>query len=150
MLTITERNPLRNLAMPGVTGLIWALAAASVAFWVLMWPTQQAGVALVPVAATQTKQDTHAQTAKALGHAAASKASAELSVNSPFKLMGVIASPTGQGSALIATDGQAPKAFRVGQAVQDGWTLDSLTARQARLKSVNAQVTLELPAPEKP
>jgi hypothetical protein len=38
----------------------------------------------------------------------------------------------------------------VGQAVQDGWTLDSLTARQARLKSVNAQVTLELPASEKP
>jgi general secretion pathway protein C len=64
--------------------------------------------------------------------------------------MGVIASPTGQGSALIATDGQAPKAFRVGQAVQDGWTLDSLTARQARLKSVSAQVTLELPASEKP
>jgi general secretion pathway protein C len=150
MLSIFERNPLRNLAIPGVTGLVWALAAASVAFWVLMWPTQQAGVALVPVAATQTKQVTHTQTAKALGHAAASKTSAEQPVNSPFKLMGVIASPTGQGSALIATDGQAPKAFRVGQTVQDGWTLESLTARQARLKSVNAQVTLELPAPEKP
>jgi general secretion pathway protein C len=150
MLSIFERNPLRNLAMPGMTGLIWALAAASVAFWVLMWPKQQAGVALAPIAATQTNQAFHIQIGKALGHVAASKASAELPVNSLFKLIGVIASPTGQGSALIATDGQAPRAFRVGQTVQDGWTLDSLTARQARLKSVNAQVTLELPASEKP
>jgi general secretion pathway protein C len=70
--------------------------------------------------------------------------------SSQFKLMGVIASPTGQGSALIATDGQAPKAYRAGQTVQDGWTLVSLTPRQARLKSANAQVTLDLPVSDKP
>ncbi len=64
--------------------------------------------------------------------------------------MGVIASASGQGSALIATDGQPPKAYRVGQTVQDGWTLVSLTARQARLKSASAEVLLDLPSAEKP
>jgi general secretion pathway protein C len=65
-------------------------------------------------------------------------------------LIGVIASASGQGSALIATDGQPPKAYRVGQMVQDGVTLESLTARQAVLKSANAQWQLELPAVDKP
>jgi general secretion pathway protein C len=145
MRTISERNPLRILAMPGVTGLIWAIAAASVVFWVLMWPTQQAGVALVPVAATQTKQDTHTQTAKALGRAAASKANAELPVNSPFKLMGVIVNPSGQGSALISVNGLPPRPYKTGEILQNGWLLHSLTSAQAHLKIEGAHVVLEMP-----
>jgi general secretion pathway protein C len=149
MLSIFQHSPSRNLAMPWVTGLVWALAAAGAAFWVLVWPIQQTAVVLAPTAADQTSQATQAQTAKALGHAADPKTSAVQPASSQFKLMGVIASPTGQGSALIATDGQAPKAYRAGQAVQDGWSLVSLTARQARLKSSVAEVVLELPVMDK-
>jgi general secretion pathway protein C len=150
MLSIFQHSPSRNLVMPWVTGLVWALAAASIVFWVLMWPTQQTAMALAPTAADQTTQATQAQTAKALGDAADPKTHAVQPASSQFKLMGVIASPTGQGSALIATDGQAPKAYRAGQTVQDGWTLVSLTPRQARLKSATAQVTLDLPVSDKP
>ena len=88
--------------------------------------------------------------AKALGQAASSAANDAPQTSSTYKLMGVIASASGQGSALIATDGQPPKAYRVGQTVQDGWTLVSLTARQARLKSSSAEVLLELPPADKP
>jgi general secretion pathway protein C len=146
MLSIFQHSPSRNLVMPWVTGLVWALAAASIVFWVLMWPTQQTAMALAPTAATQATQ---AQTAKALGDAADPKTHAVQPASSQFKLMGVIASPTGQGSALIATDGQAPKAYRAGQTVQDGWSLVSLTTRQARLKSSVAEVVLELPVKDK-
>jgi len=60
--------------------------------------------------------------------------------------LGVIASASGQGSALIAVDGQQPKPFRVGQTVQDDWVLSSLTARKASLKSSSKEMLLELPA----
>ena len=88
--------------------------------------------------------------ARALGQIAAQEAP-KAQTNSQFKLLGVIASSSGQGSALIATDdGQPPKAYRVGQAVQDGLTLVALTTRQARLQSSGAEVLLELPDPDKP
>ena len=93
--------------------------------------------------------DLHAPMARALGQAISSDAIPAPQTSTNHKLMGVIASVSGQGSALIATDGQPPKAYRVGQTVQDGWTLVSLTARQARLKSSSAEVLLELPPADK-
>ena len=129
---------------------ICAGAAASVVYWGLQLTTPPASPSTAALAAPgNVPHDATASVARALGHTATAAVQVS-ATGSPFKLMGVIASASGQGSALIATDGQAPKAYRVGQAVQDGWTLDSLTARQARLKSVNAQVTLELPVSEKP
>jgi general secretion pathway protein C len=59
-------------------------------------------------------------------------------------LLGVIASASGQGSALIAIDGQPPRAFRMGQIVQDGWQLQSLTPKQARLSKGSSVNLLEL------
>jgi general secretion pathway protein C len=85
-----------------------------------------------------------------LGHQAEPNTSAPTQTSSQHQLLGVIASTSGQGSALIAVDGQPPKAYRVGQSVQEGWTLVSLTARQARLKSNTAEILLELPVLEKP
>jgi general secretion pathway protein C len=64
--------------------------------------------------------------------------------------LGVIASGTGQGSALIALDGQPPKAFRVGQDVSDGLKLVFLTPRQARLQSSGQALVLDLPASATP
>jgi general secretion pathway protein C len=87
--------------------------------------------------------------ARALGHKAEPNTSAKAPSRSQYQLLGVIASASGQGSALIAVDGQPPKAYRVGQPVQDGWTLVSLTPKQARLKSGSAEMLLELPSTEK-
>jgi general secretion pathway protein C len=66
-----------------------------------------------------------------------------------FVLSGVVALNSGQGAALIAVDAQAPKAFKVGQTVAEGWVLQSLGPRQAHLAaSVDgpALITLDMPA----
>ena len=134
-----------------VTAAVWTLAAASAVYWVLHWPKAELAIAAsVPAASNQATADQHVPMARALGQAVAQSASPALQTSSAYKLVGVIASPSGQGSALIAVDGQPPKAYKVGQTVQDGWTLASLTARQARLKSSGAEVLLELPATDKP
>lgn len=65
--------------------------------------------------------------------------------------MGVIAASSGQGSALIGSDGQPPKAYREGQVVADGLTLADLSPRQVKLKSAGTELLLELAGPpEKP
>jgi general secretion pathway protein C len=128
------------------TAGIWTLAAASVAFWVLRWPSSDLPLTVNTATATSLSSPNQgAQTARALGQPHAKSASPVLQASSQYKLMGVIASASGQGSALIATDGQPPKAYRVGQSVQDGWNLVALTARQARLRSSGAEILLELP-----
>ena len=127
------------------------LAAASIAYWVLQWPKAELAIAAsVPASSNQATADQHVPMARALGQAATQAASPALQTSNAYKLLGVIASPSGQGSALIATNGQPPKAYKVGQTVQEGWTLVSLTARQARLKSSGAEVLLELPATDRP
>ena len=60
---------------------------------------------------------------------------------------------SGQGAALIAVDAQAPKALKVGQTVAEGWVLQSLGPRHARLAaSVDgpALMTLDMPALAEP
>jgi general secretion pathway protein C len=149
MLTFSlQRFPGRH-GLPLLTVAVWGLAAASMAYWALQWPKPEANAATSVSVAPNRGADLHAPMAKALGQAASSAANDAPQTSSTYKLMGVIASASGQGSALIATDGQPPKAYRVGQTVQDGWTLVSLTARQARLKSSSAEVLLELPPADK-
>jgi general secretion pathway protein C len=65
-----------------------------------------------------------------------------------WNLLGVVAGVSGQGSALIGVDGQAPKAFLPGQTVAPGWVLHSVGHKLARLApSLQSapSVTLELP-----
>ncbi|MGV0960207.1 MAG: type II secretion system protein N [Limnohabitans sp.] len=50
-----------------------------------------------------------------------------------LQLVGVIAGTSGQGSALIAVDGQLPKAYRVGQSVGEGLVLQRLSPKRAQL-----------------
>ncbi len=79
---------------------------------------------------------------------------AEVSIaqSSRFQLWGVIAGASGQGSALIAVDGQPPRAFRVGQTVTDGVVLQSLGQKQAKLGASAQGValfSLSLPGTDK-
>jgi general secretion pathway protein C len=135
----------------GLAACAWAVAAASIVYWGLQLTLPQTVQSATSLStALESRPEAVPAVARALGQMAAQEGP-KAQTNSQFKLLGVIASSSGQGSALIATDdGQPPKAYRVGQAVQDGLTLVSLTSRQARLKSSGADVLLELPDPDKP
>jgi len=137
--------------LPALTTLVvWALAAAVVAYWVL----QFAGASGLPTQAPSVSRLTPAEPApiqvqKALGSVtAAPEVVLPADASSRFVLSGVVASGTGQGSALIAVDGQAPAAFKAGQVVAEGVVLRSLAPRQARLSaSAQGPVTLTLDMP---
>jgi general secretion pathway protein C len=137
-----------------VTALIWLISVASVAYWVLQFPQakslQSYNIAQNnPSFNPEATADVSAQLLRGFGGMAAGP---EVSIvqSSRYQLLGVIASASGQGSALIAVDGQPPKPFKVGQTVQDDWVLSSLTARKASLKSSSKEMLLELPAIDNP
>lgn len=70
-----------------------------------------------------------------------------------IQLLGVIAGQSGQGSALLSIDGQAPKPYRVGQTVSEGWVLQRLDTRRAQLGATMTGPTLrdlQLPAVQTP
>ena len=101
--------------------------------------------------ATQAVPASATQLPRALG--LVSTESVSTADASRLSLLGVIAGPNGQGSALIALDGQPPKPFRVGQAVSDGLVLQSLGPRRALLGSTvsgPASRELQLPAVQAP
>jgi general secretion pathway protein C len=128
---------------------LWAAAAASLAYWFLQMsvPVSMPLAGLMATAPEQRGSQSPS-IARALGHTPAQPLpAANISAASHYKLWGVIAAASGQGSALIAMGGQPPKAFQVGQKVDDDWTLTSLTPRQAKLNSPAGDVMLELPSP---
>ncbi len=137
--------------MPALTALVWALAAASALYWGLRIRGEASGgQAPAPVAAPAEMQPDPRAVARALGVEGEGAAAPPASVASRFALQGVVASPSGGGSALIAVDGQPARPYRVGSAVGEGWVLRSVAARQAVLAAEGgAAVTLELP-PLKP
>jgi general secretion pathway protein C len=136
------------------TLLIWTAAAAGVAYWTLQFagvsgPASQAAT----VARSPSAEPAAADVQKALGVASAPTVVATADTSGRVVLSGVVAWNSGQGAALIAVDGQAPKAFKVGQAVAEGWVLQSLAARQARLAVSTdgpALITLDMPALPEP
>lgn len=128
---VSRSVPFARLAPALVTALLWFAVAAGVAFWVLHFPRESAGglPAVATPAVTPTADTTHM--VRALGQAQAQPA--VVAEPSRFQLVGVIAAASGRGSALIAIDGQSPKAWRVGQALQEGVYLQKLAPRQAWL-----------------
>jgi len=125
-------------------------AATSVVFFGVQLSTPLAlPLTAAPVSLIGSPQNVSASVARALGVAVPSTLQV-VPADSQFKLLGVISSASGQGSALIATDGQWPKAYRVGQSVKEDLKLVSLSATQAMLKSPSTQLQLELPVVDKP
>lgn len=140
-----------------VTFLLAALAAGSASFWVLHWPEPArppsvAALSLAPAGADSAK------VAALLGAqlaAAPSQSQAAASLQSHFKLWGIIAQDQlgrqgARGSALIAVDGAPAKPYQVGQQVAHDMTLQSVVVHRATLGpkgQSEASVTLELPAP---
>jgi general secretion pathway protein C len=132
------------------TLVIWAAAAAVVAYWVLQFAGVSGPASQAPtVARSMSAEPALADVQKALGAATGTAVVAIADASARFALSGVVAVNSGQGAALIAVDGQAPKAFKVGQTVADGLVLQSLGPRQARLAaSLNgpALFALDMPA----
>lgn len=130
------------------------MTAASVAYWSLHFPQATPAQAYSLAQNSQPRSpESSADTVTSLLRAWGGKpAVSEVSVvqSTRYQLLGVIASASGYGSALIGVDGQPPKAFRVGQKVQDDWVLSALTPRKASLRSFDKEMLLELPPVDNP
>jgi general secretion pathway protein C len=131
-----QNKPAQVFRLNAFTALTWCAAAAGLVFWVLKFPkdydARLTPVATTSIASSALVHDAASQTARVWGVQAA-QPEVSIALSTRFQLHGVIASASGQGSALISVDGQAPKAFRVGQTLADGVTLISLSAKQANL-----------------
>ncbi len=139
-----------------VSASMGCAAAASVVFWVLQFPSGGASTPVALVSNPAPKgSPAGAESAAPLLRALGVKAPAPaLSVvqASRYQLLGVVAGVSGQGSALIAVDGQAPKAYRAGQALSEGLFLQSLSQRQVQVgaaPSGPSSFTLSLPSLDK-
>jgi general secretion pathway protein C len=133
-----------------------ALTYALVA-WVLQIQSLRQAASVVPVVLPESNLPVRAtngsHVAVALGAPLPSLANQQGSDKSSitarqWNLLGVVAGVSGQGSALIGVDGQAPKAFLPGQTVAPGWILHSVGHRLARLAHSlqdSPTVILELP-----
>jgi len=130
--------------------LLWALAAWSAAFWSLRLagPTP---VSSAPLPAVQAPDPPDPQAVgRLLGAAAGPDAAAAAPRSARLALAGVVAAPSGAGSALIAVDGAPARSYRVGMRVQHDLWLLSVQPRRAQLgpsPQGPATLTLELPAP---
>ena len=134
-----------------VTLFLAALAAASLGYWVLKWPTPPATQRVAAPDAPTVPVDA-AKVARLLGAGPGTTTTAAASPSvlmaAKYKLLGVMAQGAHNGSALIGVDGKPAKPFRVGEAVADGLLLQSVKARSVALgpdKTGAASVTLELP-----
>ena len=135
-------------SLRGLTLLVWALAAASVAYWGLRLLSGSGALAPVTLAANASFTPDPAAVARLLG-ATPAQAVPQASLASRFALSGVVAGAPGGGAALIAVDGKPARPFRVGSLVEEGLVLQSASARQATLgetRNSPALVTLDMPS----
>ncbi len=130
---------------------MWALAAASAAYWGLRLFAAPAPVPAHARVADATPPP-RGDLSRLLGVDAPppSAAAAEPPPDSRFQLIGVLSprSPAAarEGVALIAVDGKPPRAFRVGHVVDGAQVLKSVNARGATLgpRDGEARVSLNL------
>ncbi len=156
MLQVKEAS--RKSFWPALCAVLASAAAAyALVAWVLQFQSLRQAASVVPVVLPESNLPVRgtngSHVAVALGAPLPSQANQQgADKSSPtahqWNLLGVVAGVSGQGSALIGVDGQAPKAFLPGQTVAPGWILHSVGHRLARLApSLQDQptVTLELP-----
>lgn len=132
----------------GLTLVVWALAAASTAYWGLRLLARPPAFASAPLAVSVPVPPDPAVFARLLG-ATAAQAPPQASLASRFALSGVVAGAPGGGAALIAVDGKPARPFRVGGMIEEGLVLQSASARQATLgqsRDGPALVTLDMPS----
>jgi len=136
-----------------VTFAVWALAAASVAFWGLKLWAEPAPGGIAVVASNKGLDADSSLTARALGAVKyEAKNAPTVPVSSRFTLTGMVAGASQGGVALIAVDGKPAKPVRVGGKVEDGLVLQTVEPRRATLGEAlraPALFMLELPSDQK-
>ena len=146
---VTDRAS--NWTVRGVTFVVWVLAAASAAYWVMKFAGSNSSVPRVAAASRQPAPADPMVVARLLGHTTTAPTTvAQPSTSSRLSLIGVVADRSQHGAALIAVDGKPPKPYRVGTPVEEGLVLQSVQPRKATLGPAvdgPASVTLELPLP---
>jgi general secretion pathway protein C len=131
------------------TLVVWAVAAASIAWWGLRLTgaSHAALVAPSPVLSADAVVDAGA-VARLLGAVTVTAADAAPGAASRFSLLGIVAGAANQGAALIAIDGKPGRPYRVGSKVEEGLFLQSVEPRRARLApsaTGPASMLLEMP-----
>lgn len=141
-------NSLPFWRIRGATLLLWAAAAASAVFWGVR-ATTPVGDAPVPVAAAAAVTVDSQALGHVLGATPIPSEAAAPAAARRYALQGLLAGrDSGLGAAVIAIDGQAPRAFAVGAHVDADLVLQSVSTQQARLgpaRGGEATLTLELP-----
>ena len=134
---------------PALAGFVtWSLVGLTSVYWASRWmgAGPQEAVPVSPVRPVTLDAE---QVARALGSGGPSKPeAAPATTPARHTLMGVATDAAGHGVALISTDGQAAKAYRLGAALPDGLVLRTLGARQAGLATdaqAPANMRLDLP-----
>ena len=136
------------------TFVVFALAAASAAFWSLkVWGASQPGRGGMAALASAPPLDPQA-VAQVLGGGASAlrAADAPVATSSRFVLHGVVADTAHAGAALIAVDGKPAKPFAVGKVIDGRLLLQSVDGRRAVLASSMdgaPEIALELQQPGK-
>ena len=130
---------------------IWAVVAASLMFWGLRLLTS-APVAPAYTVSALDGTGLRGDLARVFGTTpvAATVAAAPPAQASRFKLVGVAAPRDANvqgGLALISVDGKPARAINVGRTIDDGWVLQSVTRRGARLATNLGASTLDLEMP---
>jgi len=91
---------------------------------------------------------TPAELARVLGAPRPALEGSALAPAERFRVIGVLASASGQGAALISVDKQAPQPFRVGASVAPGFVLKAVKLREVLLEdSMQGELSLPLPDP---
>ena len=92
---------------------------------------------------------TAAELARVLGAPRPALAGVAMNPTERFRAIGVIASASGQGAALISVDKQPARPFLVGSSVAPGFVLKEVAQREVRLAdSLQGAVTASLPLPD--
>ena len=130
---------------------LWLLVGLSASYWGLRWWGSPAPVPVPRLAPERAGVEPEA-VARALGEpsgAPVAAAEAEV-VASRHQLLGVVRDAQGRGAALIASDGQPAKPYRVGAALPDGLVLRELGAREAVLAPPTGGSAQRLGLPPRP
>lgn len=131
--------------------LLWLCVGLSLAYWGWRWWGRTPAEPVPVVAAQRLAVDTDA-VARGLG--LTPSGSAPVAVAPPavnHVLLGVVRDRNGDGLALIATDGQPAKAYRVGASLPSGLWLNTLQAREATLTAQpGGPVVTRLTLPQPP
>ena len=138
-----------------VAFLVWALVAATCVFWGTRLMARPAGSSAL-VVAMDPGAPSNADVSRLLGAAPQAElvpVEAPSEISSRFRLTGVVAPqrPSEQGLALISVDGNPPRVYRVGAAIDGDLMLREVSLRTATVASsrnsndAGSSFVLELP-----